>query len=356
MPTRPSASATAPSLPAQHRRRWPLVALLSWCAAGGAIVHVLLALLWRDDLAEASGAILVGHYLAFMARVFLFHAGVAMLLVIAFAMLTRRVRLGIVAAMPALVVGVPLAPSLLRGVAPPSTQVASSDELCVLSINTMYGQADPAGVDLLVKAHRPDVIVIQEWTMAARRSYLPMLEAEYPHLSEVVREDALGQAVLSRRAFTEPPRLYPPLANMREPQITAGVLVAGRPMRVTNTHLLPPIGLRYFADQRAGARSLAAWARSSDASRPHVLIGDFNAPPGTAILNAFIDDGWSEAHHAAGFARGSTWPSVGVLRHLPGIRLDNAIIGPGVVVTDARVGQPIGSDHRPIVVRVRWAE
>lgn len=299
---------------------------------------------------------LVGHYLAFMARVFLFHAGVVMLVVIAFALLTRRVGLGVMAAMPALAVGVPLAPSLLQGGAPPSTQVAPSNEVCVLSINTMYGQADASGVERVVKTQRPDVIVIQEWTMAARRAYLPVLEAEYPHLSEVVREDAFGQAVFSRLAFTEPPRLYPPQVGMREPQITASVLLAGRPMRVTNTHLLPPIGLRYFADQRAGARALAAWARSSDSSRPHVLIGDFNAPPGTAILNAFIGDGWSEAHGTTGFARGSTWPSVGVLRHLPGIRLDNAVVGPGVIVTDARVCESIGSDHRPIVVRVRWSE
>lgn len=169
---------------------------------------------------------------------------------------------------------------------------------------------------------------------------------------EQSREDAFGQAVFSRLGFAERPRLYPPSGTWTEPQITVSVTVDGRTMRITNVHVLPPISLEYFAVQRSMARSLAEWA--GEDSGPHVLIGDFNAVRGSGVLRAFAHEGFHDAHEAAGSWRGSTWPRIGWLRWAPGIQLDHAMVGRGAMPLSARTRADVGSDHRPVVVRVGW--
>lgn len=328
--------------------------VLSWIAVAGAVAQVALAMLWHDDLAEASGPMLALHYLAFMARVFLFHAGVAMVFVIACALLMRRHRLGIAACVPAMVVGLPLVPTVFHGRS--GVTSSASDELSIFSCNVMYGAADGALVLDRVKACQPDVIVIQEWSPVARRKLLPLFEESYSYRVEESRDDAFGQAVFSRRPFTGPVLMYPPRTSAGVPEITVSVDVGGKPMRVTCVHLLAPVTLSGFAEQREGAAVLSKWARSTDPARPQVLIGDFNAPLGTSIISAFIGDGWREAHAEVGFGRGSTWPSTGKFRFFPGIRIDNAIVGPRVRAIETRVLEPVLSDHLPIFVRLRWAE
>lgn len=331
--------------------RWLLLSFVVWCATSVCCAAVVVAQFWSDSLELCSGAQLAAHYVAFMAATFSFHATLAAIVAFGFALLARRRRLAMVSGMCAMV---GLGPSLWAALSAASKS-RHDHELVIMSFNLMYGQSSSEDVVSQVKRERPDVIFFQEWTPSAAKELGPRLSGDYPFKIEIVREDAFGQSVFSRRIFAAVPRPYPASGGFREPQITVEVEHEGRVLRATNVHLLPPVGLAYFAEQRRGARALADWCGdSSRADRPHVLMGDFNSTGSSGVVGAITSQGFREAHLVAGSGRGATWPRTGFLRFVPGLRLDNAIVGPEVEVLRAEVGDDFGSDHRPILICVRW--
>lgn len=347
MPPDKSEAQSGPSPP----RSWRLLSLCAWLTCGAAACAIAVAALWRDDLGPAAGRHLALHYLAFFAATFRYHAGLALLPVAVFAMATRRRRLLLVA-MVAATVGAGPEVLLIR---PRSGEGGppAPPGLTIMSVNLMYGRTSVPSLMREINAADPDVIVFQEWTPGASSALVGRLTGKWPHMVEQSRDDAFGQAVFSRIAFAEPPRLYPSVGSWTEPQITVAVPVAERTMRITNVHVLPPISLDYFVVQRSMSRSLAEWAAAE--TGPHVLIGDFNAVRGSGVLRAFTGAGFRDAHEAVGDWRGSTWPRIGWLRWAPGIQLDHALIGRGAAPLKARTLPDVGSDHRPVVVRVGWS-
>lgn len=348
MPTAALAPETSASRP---RARLPLLSALAWLAVVGSIPMVLAAWLWRDALRECSGALLTLHYGAFMAQTFVYHAGLAMLAVILLALYTRR-RWLLIAAALVFVLGA--GPDLLT-LLPRRMPAAAGPTLKIMSANLMYGRGNHQALLAQIAREAPDVLVFQEWTPRTSAALAAALAPMYPHSAQQAREDAMGQAVFSRRVFVEPVRNYPPKGGFREPQMTCAVDLAGTPVRITNIHLLPPMSRRVFGEQRRMAGGVHAWLSDrGDDQRPDVLIGDFNAVAGSSLLRGVLpaDGSYDFAQNLAGFWRGSTWPRVGVLAHLPGIRLDHALVRNAFVCTDARTGEDFGSDHRPVIVTI----
>lgn len=342
MNTPDAATTTGPRL---TRKRLGLLGTLAWLAAACGLVQAAIATLAPEPPPPASGADSGWAMLVFMSRVFVFHAGIAMVAVLAFALPTRR---WVLAACGLLVLGVGAGPELARYVRSP-TPVASGQGLKIVSMNIQYGGARPAAVMALLERERPDVVLFQEWTPGGQRAMSAGLRERWPHAFEGARDDAFGQAVFSSRPLTAPARAYPP-GSFSEPQVTIEVEHRGGPVRICNVHLLPPVSGRLFGEQRRAARALAAWASRRDATSPDVFMGDFNATARTGVIGGLLDSGYVEAHAEAGFGRGSTWPKRGSLRFAPGIRIDNALVGPGWRVLEARVGEDVGSDHRPVIV------
>lgn len=346
--------------PEKRCARWPLLAALAWMAAGCAALAGLAAAGWPDDLRELGRLRTTASYAAFMCATFAFHAGVAMIGVAFLAMVMRRRRLLVVAAGAGLLCAGPeLWWSVWRDRPEAKAADATRPVFTVMSMNVLYGRADPAQVRALVEEHEPDIIVFQEWTARAEQHIRPALEVSYPHWAVSDREDAFGQAVCSRRPFIRAARMFLP-GGGHEPQITVEIEHDGRPLRVTNVHTLPPVSLAYFAEQRRVTRELAGWRAGTDAGddpadAPHVLAGDFNAVSRSSTLAHLRRAGWREAHRGAGaIGRGSTWPRLGWLRWAPGIKLDHVLHTDELVCESSAVGRDMGSDHAPVVARFRW--
>lgn len=342
-----AARATRP----KNAPRWRVVGGMGWFAAITALVSGLLALLWRDGLEPASGTLLAAHLVAFMSQTFAWHAGLASAVLALLAAMARRSRL-VSVALAAVVAN--LGPDVHSMFTRPGPRSTSAAVLSVLSMNLLNGEADPKPVLDHVAAADPDVIVFQEWTSRAQAALDGRLRTTHPHVVVQVRDDSFGQAVFSRRPLLHTPIFSPKRLGSSEPQISVCVEHEGRPVRVSNVHLLPPVGLGYFAQQRRVALSLAKWAGGASEDRPDMLIGDFNSTQRSGIHAAMRRAGLREAHATAGSFRGSTWPRNGTLRLAPGVRIDNAFVRPELEVTEAMVGPDVGSDHKPILVRVAW--
>lgn len=92
-------------------------------------------------------------------------------------------------------------------------------------------------------------------------------------------------------------------------------------------------------------RQAAAFA--AKAGTPHIVLGDFNAPPESRIYRSEWD-GWTNAFSRIGFGIGGTRLN-GWIR----ARIDHVLVDDAWDVVDARLGEDVGSDHLPMIVTVR---
>lgn len=340
--------------------RWPLLGFLAWMGAVVCGAGVVFGAVWRDDLQDATGVVLLAHWCAFMCQTFSWHMGLACVVSAIGAIVMRRRRLLVLSVLVCLAAMGPWAlQRVARGAEGPAGE-APGDGLTIMSVNLMFGRVDVDALARQIERENPDVIAFQEWTPRASAALREKLKGRWEHMVEEPREGAFGQCVCSRLVFVEPVQMFPPTQVFEDPQIGVSVEVGGRVMRIRNVHLTPPGQPWMFRAQRRQAGALAAWC--ADAARddqPQVFIGDFNSTQRAGVVRRLLDAGYVDAHGAAGIGSGATWPhgdGLGVLGMLPGVRIDQALVGRGAVCEWARVGEEFGSDHRPVVVRVRWGK
>ncbi len=321
--------------------------------AGGAAMAF--AILWPADLANDARWFVALSWAAFMLTTFWFHGGIALLTLAALAAGVRaRWTAAVLLLLGLTAVGPSLHSLLPRG----RSAAAGETTLTVMSVNLLYGRADQQTLLREIERLAPDVLVFQEYTRASERTLPGLLGARFPHIVERSRDDAFGQAVYSRLPFAAPARMYPPpngSFNWADPQIRVEVEVQGVRVAIQNVHVLPPVSLDYFSEQRQQTRCLADLARQELAAAPGralIFAGDFNATPESSHLAALRQAGLREAHAAAGRWRGATWPRKGgILPWLPGVRLDHVLYTGPLECIGSEVGGDTGSDHRPTAAR-----
>ena len=223
--------------------------------------------------------------------------------------------------------------------------------LTVMSANLLYGNGNSVDLLRLIDEVDPDVLVLQEYTDEFADRCESVLQQRFPHAVTTTSGDAFGQATFSRFEFAESPRFYPQTRIKPSlgwpPQTEVVVRVGERDISVVNVHLLPPTGFTMVADQHRMASGLAeAFGRGN---RPTVLAGDFNSNERGLPVRRVLREGYRSVHTVAGHGLGATWPRIGVLRHLPGTRLDHVLYrGESLVLIEQGVGDDFGSDHRPV--------
>ena len=112
-----------------------------------------------------------------------------------------------------------------------------------------------------------------------------------------------------------------------------------------------PFLRRYREAYRRRAAEVEEIVRVIDAETlPVIISGDFNA---TANNWGYfrLAEGRVDAFAAAGTGWGGTYRA-----DLPIVRIDHVLVDPAWEVVDARVPAVTFSDHRPLVVRLRWRE
>jgi endonuclease/exonuclease/phosphatase family metal-dependent hydrolase len=235
-------------------------------------------------------------------------------------------------------------------------------ELTLASFNTHYGLAalrhDCAPYDLfgaLDALGEPDVVVVQEvWRPDGARGVVD----EYADARGYARHDlVLSRATILRR--------WPQAAMAGEGTFGLSVLTRGRATVVGSPLVGPTRGDRVRArrvlhlelDADGTSIDLVAVHLSSrlphapplqlrrlaralpPPGRPGIVAGDCNfwGPAVVALL-----PGWRRA------VRGRTWPA-----HRPHSQIDHVLVRGDVAVLEQSVLLPVGSDHRPVRVRLR---
>lgn len=131
------------------------------------------------------------------------------------------------------------------------------------------------------------------------------------------------------------------------------IAVTCRGMRIYATHPLPPMGESQFRSRNEHFDRLADRVTTfsdKNASLSTVVMGDFNLTPWSPWFSKFTEStGLRRAK--SGFGIQPTWYAKGNLFPL-GLVLDHVLIDPRLRCLSHRVGAPIGSDHRSVLVTV----
>ena len=326
--------------------------MLLWIGSLPLSAALVLAFAWPLDLGTRDPLALDASWVAFMVRTFSFHGAGALGAAAIAALVLRAPRLGLLSLLVAATT------AILSGAAPvasPPPRPTTGAALTLMTSNLWRNLRDVSRLVAQIERDAPDVIVFQEYTPEHDAMLRAALSAAYPYIEAQPQRDFSGMATYSRLPMRQlsgrllGPRGVAPTDPMHwERQLCCAVEVGtgdnAREVVIQNIHLpTAPMGRSLLAHHHRLVRELADWL--ADDARPVVCAGDFNCTPMSAEAGFLRAAGLTDAHRAVGTGLGATW---GHRLVWPGFRIDH-VYTRGLRPLSCRVGQDIGSDHRPVL-------
>lgn len=216
---------------------------------------------------------------------------------------------------------------------------ATGPPLRLVSANVHAANRDFDRFLRFVEAESPDAVLVLEVSADWAKALEPLRE-RYPAAVIRPRRDNFGIAFFSRA----PAEIdVVELGDAGLPSILARLTHDGRPLTVIGTHPLPPIS---SATATARNTQFAAVAKAAREAHGEVVVaGDLNVSPWSPHFRDLLRSG-GLSDSRRGFDLQPTWPTFCPPLMTP---IDHLLISDGLTVLDRRVGQAIGSDHRPVV-------
>jgi len=309
--------------------RWRLamwfVAIAAVVAGGGGLLLHAVGTSWQYVIVVAA----VAHYLMWAAPVGLLLA----------AGLRRWWTTGAAAVMTLLVLAVQVPPNV-------AADARGPHRLVILQANLKVGAADPAALVRAVRHDRVELLATEELTTPEQQRLLAAgLGRLLPYrFTKPLPDGGGGLGIWSR---------YPLRETRDVPGFWLGVLSArvalpGQPATFLAVHLTPPYP---YADDR-WRREIARLRTVLPADGAVLAAGDFNATTDHAQFRDLIDHGYADAAEQAGAGYLPTYPND--RWYGPVIGIDHVLGRGGFVADRADTLELPGSDHRGLVVRVRY--
>lgn len=227
----------------------------------------------------------------------------------------------------------------------------------LLAYNVLFQGADDAKSIAAIDAAAPDVVCLTELTPRFVKAFEKKLGAKYPHRAFQPAKGTWGVGFASKRPLRAVAVV--PQAPSRIPALEARTTLDGVDTTLLCVHWVPPDvhqPKKSLADAlkdntAVHAKQAATFTtRYARARGPVVILGDFNAQPGDDGLAALEDAGWTRACAVTGDCSATfpgpamPWPAVFAIDH---------VYVRGLGVTEARTVRAGGSDHFPVMARVR---
>lgn len=231
----------------------------------------------------------------------------------------------------------------------PSSQAGAARVACdgpaltVATVNLWFRNPDPDAFVSWLASGPADLVVLQEVT-DEWASALVRLSDEYPHQWLLPRQDAYGIGVISRYALSA---ASVDLAGDGLPSLAGTVEIGNGRLRFIGLHTRWPLLPGLARSRDASLFNAADHVRADDT--PAVLLGDLNLSPHAPRYEQLLDRGGLQdvfprrAWHPTWMA--GFWPLA--------LRIDHVLVSSGLCVEAASVGPDVGSDHRPVISRLK---
>lgn len=225
---------------------------------------------------------------------------------------------------------------------PVGAPLANAPAVTLYSANLWAWNEDVEGIRASIRKANPDIVTLVEVGDAPAAAMDRMLEG-YPHRAIGARQSRrIGPAravIASRYPLTK-------ISDAGNGLESLGVVVTTPfgPLNVMSVHLTRPWPYQFQWGQITQVQALADLRRRM--TGPVVVAGDFNSVSSARIGRQMRDE--------VGLIPAPGWPGTWHAR-LPAplrITIDHVYRSPDLALLDRSLGQPMGSDHRPVVVRV----
>lgn len=257
----------------------------------------------------------------------------------------------------------------------------------VMTYNIL-GNATPESrrnaMDIILREH-PDIVCCTEYNPQTDPAFFGKdITRHYPYM--VTNRDATvwrtGEIILSRYPIEY--RFCP--TSLTDNHISAVIHIDNREIRIVNLHLTrvgqhgvtdsltslyaKAIKLTEFEsinDRRKLAQAKEIIDSIANDERPAILSGDFNDTPNGQVYRLFSNH-YTDAFSARGWGLGATFGAAAIRKEFSGsfferiiakdiIRIDHIFVSSHFKVESARVvTDAVGSDHKPVMVRLRIME
>jgi endonuclease/exonuclease/phosphatase (EEP) superfamily protein YafD len=223
----------------------------------------------------------------------------------------------------------------------PAEEIALDHQLRCISLNVNFQNEDYGRTIELIRAEEPDwVLLIEvtpEWCRAMRA-----IENEYPYVHANPTEDSGGIALYSRIPFKDVN--LQDLYELRVHALLVEFNLPGGPLTFIGAHPASPSSSTYFAMRNRQLGLLAELVQRQ--KRPLMLMGDLNTTGWSPFFRDLLaNSGLKDTRR--GFGVEGSWPGVPLPLRIP---IDHCLVTEGVVIVARRIGESIGSDHRPVIV------
>ncbi len=259
----------------------------------------------------------------------------------------------------AVLIGVTVPPHhRLGGPSPEALTGVAAAPLRVMSLNVLFGRADPAQVVDAVRREKIDALVLTELTQqqvdALDRAGLTK---ELPHTTLAPADWAAGTGIYSRLPIASTERV----AGTEFATVSVVLrTTSGAQVRLIGAHPPPPM-------------LMPGWSASFDVLRksvaaqselPTIVAGDLNASQYNAPVRRLLDAGLRDAGATRLWSwQQPTWPVAtepkdgllpdAVTQLFPVIRIDHVLVSDQIAVDAVRAFAISGSDHRALVAELR---
>ena len=344
----------SPPPPSWSRRIVQAIRFLIGLSAAMAIASTALleAFAWllpqRFDDPDASRDYARLVLVSYFARTFLFYAALPVLVAAAIAFAARWRRTAVVG----LVAGLLMLMPLFREYIPKSTPVVHGPTMRILSMNVYVENSNFAAIHAAIDAANADVIVLVEIDWRNWHPIIDPLTARYPHEFSGNLYGA-GVVVLSRLPFLNP-ATQPTHPGFPRPLVFN---LGGRELALYGVHLVSPRRHTWYIERnREQTETLAKLAEES--KRPIVIAGDLNFSQLSPNYFRISSTGLRSTQDIVGFGVGNTWGPIWSpwMNRILGFRIDHILLSPQLTATTHHVGPDTGSDHRPIIADIGFAD
>jgi endonuclease/exonuclease/phosphatase (EEP) superfamily protein YafD len=268
--------------------------------------------------------------------------GIASVLVLAWAVWSRRRVLATLAALTLLLNAALI--GQLAWTAHIDDEVANDFSMRVVAFNVLTSNPDKQRALDYLLATDADVIGLVEVDQTWLEAMVP-LQAKYPYQFAEPRPDNFGVALFSRIPLERAELLW--LGEPQLPSIEASMWHQGRHLSVIVTHPMPPMGARNAALRDGQLARLADHV--SQLQMPVLVVGDLNVTPWSAGMRILTARGLGLRSLRPPWT--PTWRATSVFA----VPIDHALSTAPLVITSRSVGPDLGSDHRPLDFTVGWS-
>jgi endonuclease/exonuclease/phosphatase (EEP) superfamily protein YafD len=225
-----------------------------------------------------------------------------------------------------------------------TAEATTGRPLKIMTINMLFGRADPQTIMKLVREFQPDVLSTQELTPGAVSDLdAAGLKDLMPHRVLQDEWSAGGSGLYSKHPLQPLWDLMPPVGHQMPAALIS--LPGGKPIEFIDAHPYPPLGRQVSNWNEA----LAAFP-SASTDRVRILAGDFNASLDHAAMRGLLARGYKDAADQVGAGLIPTWPAN--KRVPPIITIDHVLVDERVGVREVSVHDVPGTDHRAVLAEL----